>query len=60
LVPYTLCVCRETICRDAAVVLGQEDGQFRLIEKPTLLGIVVTFPEAMAQLGDRLLEFLWL
>jgi hypothetical protein len=58
LVPDAFSVCGESVCRNAAVILREEDGQICLVEKATLLGVVVSFPEAEGKLVDCLLELL--
>jgi hypothetical protein len=60
LVPDTFRICRESICRYSSVVLWEENGELRLVEKTALLWVVVTFLEPLAQFCDRLLKFLWL
>lgn len=60
LIPDAFSVCGESVCRDAAVVLREEDGQVCLVEEAALLGVVVSFPEAEGKLVDCLLELLWL
>lgn len=60
LIPDALSVYRETIRRNPSVILWEENGRVRFVDKTALPWVIIALLETVAQLCDSLLKLLGL